>query len=59
MKNYVYETIVKIEQLTGMSLDELLRKLAAGWTLEPPSDKSISLSELKYLCDTVPYNGDE
>ena len=55
----LYETVCKIEYLTGLTIGELLEKLAAGWTLEPPSDKSISLSELKYLCDTVPYNGDE
>lgn len=54
MKNYVYETIVKIEQLTGMSLDELLRKLVAGWTLEPPKTKAISFSELRRLCDSLP-----
>lgn len=55
----LYETVYKIEYLTGLTIDELLEKLAAGWTFVPPQNEGISFSELKYLCDTVPYNGDE
>lgn len=39
--NYVRkldENITKLEQLTGFSLDELIEKFAAGWTLEPPKN---------------------
>lgn len=35
----LYYTSMKIEKLTKMPLEELLEKIEAGWTLEPPTNK--------------------
>ena len=43
----VEETLHKLEQVSGMTLDELIEKFAAGWVLSPPESKGISLSELR------------
>ena len=42
------ELDIKIEKLSGYSLENLQRLLAAGWTLEPP-EKSSSLNDLADL----------
>lgn len=42
------ELDIKIEKLSGYSLENLERLLAAGWTLEPPK-KASSLSDLTDL----------
>lgn len=38
MLRHTDDTATKIEHLTGYSLDQLLEKFAAGWTLEPPKE---------------------
>lgn len=35
----IYYTSMKIEKITKMPLEDLLAKLTAGWTLEPPTNK--------------------
>lgn len=47
----IYEKLTILEKLTGHSLDVLIEKIAAGWTLEPPKE-SCTLSEL--YTDTKP-----
>ena len=37
--------MIKLERLSGYSLDKLLEMFAVGWTLEPPK-KSCTVSEL-------------
>ena len=39
------EDAIKLEQLSGYSLDKLIEIFAAGWTLEPPK-KKCTVSEL-------------
>ena len=39
------EDAIKLEQLSGYSLDKLIEIFAAGWTLEPPK-KRCTVSEL-------------
>lgn len=41
----LYENMIKLERLSGYSLDKLLEMFAVGWTLEPPK-KSCMVSEL-------------
>lgn len=40
------ETAMKIEYLTGYTLDELLDKFAAGWELVAPDGKTLSMGDL-------------
>lgn len=41
------ETANKIEYLSGYSLDDLLERLAAGWTLQPPEPDKFSLLRME------------
>lgn len=45
---HIHDTAAKIEYLTGLTLDELLDKLAAGWTLQPPTNM-ITFAELNAI----------
>lgn len=45
------EKIQKFEKLTGMTIDELYEKLAAGWVLSPPPT-TYSMSSPNYKFDT-------
>ena len=39
------EKLMKLEELSGLSLDDLIDRLAAGWELVPP-EKSYTVSDL-------------
>ena len=39
------ENMIKLERLSGYSLDKLIEMFAAGWTLEPPK-KNCMVSEI-------------
>lgn len=48
--NRTEEKLMKLEELSGLSLDELINRLAAGWELVPP-EKSCTVSDLIRMFD--------
>lgn len=43
---YIEETIERLRQVSGYSIEELVQKFAMGYTLERPTNTTVSLEEM-------------
>lgn len=43
---YIEETIERLRQVSGYSIEELIQKFAMGYTLEGPKNTNMSLKEM-------------